>query len=103
LAVLDQGGAPLIVSAGSRGALRSWRADGTPGPLPIDDAHPGRIRALAVALEHDGAPLIVSADSDGALRGWPLDGRSHGLRGLQGPGARQPVPLRALARLFGGT
>ncbi len=38
------------------GTLRTWRTDGTPGPLAIDAAHDGAIPALAV-LEHDGEPI----------------------------------------------
>jgi WD40 repeat protein len=72
---------PLIVTAGDDGAVRSWRLDGTPGPLTRDDAHtaapragadPGRTTALAV-LEHCGQPLIVSAGYR-AVRSWWLDG-----------------------------
>ena len=73
LAVLEHDDAPLIVSAGNDGALRSWQVDGTLGPLRIDDAHADAIWALAV-LEHDGEPLIVSGDGEGAIRSWRVDG-----------------------------
>ena len=53
--------------------MKSWRLDGTPGPLDHADAHFGSIHALAV-VEHEGAPLIVSAGDDGALKSWRLDG-----------------------------
>ena len=73
LAVLEYDGAPLIVSGGEDGALRSWRLDGTPGPLDEPAAHSAAIRALAV-VDYRGAPLIVSGGGDGALRSWRLDG-----------------------------
>ena len=69
LAVLERDSAPLIISAGNDGALRSWRADGTPGELQQPDAHPDAIGALAV-VERDYAPLIISAGIDGELRSW---------------------------------
>ena len=73
LTVAEEHGAPLIISAGQDGALRSWRLDSTPGPLHVNDAHTARIMALAVAEEH-GVLLIISASHDGALRSWRLDG-----------------------------
>jgi len=81
LAVVEDHGAPLIISAGSgsptvsrgSGVLRSWRLDGTPGPLQVSHAHRGSIEALAV-VENRGAPLIISAGYDQALRSWRLDG-----------------------------
>ncbi len=73
LAVVEHEGRPLIISAGADGALRSWRLDGTPGPLAHDNAHTSWVEALAV-VEHEGQPLIISADTDGALRSWRLDG-----------------------------
>ena len=72
LTVAEEHGAPLIISAGQDGALRSWRLDSTPGPLHVNDAHTARIMALAVAEEH-GVLLIISASHDGALRSWRLD------------------------------
>jgi hypothetical protein len=36
LVVLEHDGARPIVSSGDDGAVRSWRADGTPGPLQVD-------------------------------------------------------------------
>jgi WD40 repeat protein len=73
LAVVEHDGAPLIITAGSDGALRSWRVDGSPGPLAVNDLHLGSIDALAV-VEHHGAPLIITAGIDGSLRSWRLDG-----------------------------
>ena len=77
LVVVEDHGAPLIISGGGGGdgggALRSWRLDGTPGPLHDDDAHYGKIGALAVVEDH-GTPLIISAGGDGALRSWRPDG-----------------------------
>lgn len=72
LTVAEEHGAPLIISAGVDGSLRSWRLDGTPGQLAVDLAHGRATRTLAV-VEHDGAPLIISAGQDGALRSWRLD------------------------------
>jgi hypothetical protein len=75
-ATLEHEGAPLIVTAGEDGAVRSWRLDGSPGPLHRDHAHAGWIMALAT-LEHEGAaPLIVTAGYDGAVWWWrvPLSG-----------------------------
>lgn len=73
LVVVEHGGAPLIVSAGEDGALRSWRLDGSPGALVVD-ANSDAVIGLAVA-EHEGRPLLVSAESRGALRSWRLDNR----------------------------
>ncbi len=94
LAVLEHDGAPLVISAGDDGALRSWRLDGSEGPLRSDDAHSSPIRALAV-LEHDGAPLVISAGDDGALRSWRLDGSEGPLRSDDAHSG----PIRALAVL----
>jgi WD40 repeat protein len=68
LAVVEHDGQPLIISGDTCGALRSWRVDGSPGPLSRDDTW---INALAV-VEHDGLPLIVSAG--GALHTVRPDG-----------------------------
>jgi len=76
LAVVEHDGAPLIITAGNDRELRSWRLDGTPGPLTVNDARQRRFGA-AVALavvEHDGAPLIITAGNDRELRSWRLDG-----------------------------
>ncbi|MCA1679967.1 MAG: hypothetical protein LC777_14000 [Actinobacteria bacterium] len=45
LAVIERDGAPLIITAGGDGTLRSWRLDGSPGELAVDDAHPTRTPA----------------------------------------------------------
>jgi hypothetical protein len=39
LAVTADDDGALIISADDDGALRSWRLDGTPGPLQAPDAH----------------------------------------------------------------
>src|SRR5450631_1721877 len=54
LVVFEYDGAPLIVGGGG-GGLRSWRVDGTPGPLSVDDTNMPKIEALVV-FEYDGAP-----------------------------------------------
>jgi len=46
--VVEDRHGPLIISGGWDHALRSWRLDGTPGPLQVGDAHLGRLGALAV-------------------------------------------------------
>jgi len=79
LAVVEHEGAPLIVSGGGSGSLRSWRLDGTPGELQVSDAHTSGILALVV-VEHEGAPLIISA-------GWTR------------PSAWVRVPGRKVARV----
>lgn len=67
--LVEDAGAPLIITGAQDGDLCSWRLNGTPGPLRVPDAHPGGIIALAV-VEDAGAPLIVSGGQDGALRSW---------------------------------
>jgi WD40 repeat protein len=68
-------GRPLIISAGSDGAIRSWQLDGSSGRLDQPAAHNGAIGALAVVSDpHSGRPLIISAGDDGAIRSWQLDG-----------------------------
>jgi WD40 repeat protein len=91
LAVAAYTGEPLIVSAGEDRALRSWRLDGSTGPLQKPDAHSRKIAtaianaddgfvtsvaisALTVVEQHD-EPLIISAGYDDVLRSWRLDGR----------------------------
>jgi hypothetical protein len=73
LAVIELDGAPLVISGGETGALRSWRLDGTPGKLQVTGAHLGEILALAVA-QQDGAQVVISGGSDRALRSWRPDG-----------------------------
>ncbi|MGI9097663.1 MAG: hypothetical protein ACR2H2_04075 [Solirubrobacteraceae bacterium] len=73
MAVVEHGGAPLIITASEGGTLRSWRLDGSPGTFAVDDARIGAIRALAV-VEHGGAPLMISAGGAEGLRSWRLDG-----------------------------
>ena len=92
MAVVEHDGAPLVISGGGDGALRSWRLDGSLGPLDRADAHDGAIRALAV-LEHDGAPLVISAGDDGALHSWRV---APSLRALASPLA-QKIKVRELS------
>src|SRR5450631_1191288 len=76
LVVFEYDGAPLIVGGGGGGGggrLRSWRVDGTPGPLSVDDTNMPKIEALVV-FEYDGAPLIVSGGGGRRLRSWRVDG-----------------------------
>jgi hypothetical protein len=82
LAVVEHDGAPLIITAGEDGALRSWRLDGSLGELTREHAHHDEITALVVRIsalavvEYDGAPLIISAGDDGALRSWRVGPRA---------------------------
>jgi hypothetical protein len=78
LVAVEYDGAPLIVEA-TEGALRSWRIDGTSGPLRIDGAHDSRITAFVV-VEHEGTPLIISSGQSGELRSWRVDGTPGPLR-----------------------
>jgi WD40 repeat protein len=73
LAVVREGGAPLVVTGGSDAAIRSWRLDGTPGPLERLHADTHWIGSLAVVW-HASLPLIVSGGNDGTLCSWILDG-----------------------------
>jgi len=91
LVVFEYDGAPLIVGGGG-GRLGSWRVDGTPGPLSVDDTNMPKIEALVV-FEYDGAPLIVSGGGGRRLRSWRVDGA---LRALSAPGAHE-VYVRALS------
>jgi hypothetical protein len=68
LAVLDTEQGPVIASAGGDGAVRSWRPDGTPGPLTGPDPYT-HSSALAV-LDTEQGPVIVSAGLDGAVTSW---------------------------------
>jgi WD40 repeat protein len=71
VAVVEYNGAPVIISAGSEGALHNWHLDGTPGPLQVSEGHVGPIDAMTV-LEHEGARLIITANM--ALCSWHVDG-----------------------------
>ncbi len=66
LAAVEHDGEPLILSAGGDGALRSWRLDGSAGPLDQPEAHRDPIGALE-AVEHDGRTLILTAGSAGTI------------------------------------
>lgn len=55
----------MVFTGGSNGALRSWRLDGTPGPLTVDDAHGGGIGVLAVATDSHGAVLLSGGGNVG--------------------------------------
>ena len=79
LTVVEDAGAPVVVSAGMEGALRSFHLDGSAGPLHVPDAHSQHSTTLLV-VEHDGAPLIVSGGSDGHLVSFCLDGTPGPLR-----------------------
>lgn len=72
----------MIISGDVDGSLRSWRLDGSRGPLDVTDAHRTKISALVV-VEHVGAPLIISASVDGHLRSWQLVVRLLALRSPQ--------------------
>ena len=66
LAVVEHDGAPLIISAGEDGALRSWHLDSTRGELEIRKVPTGSIWALAV-VKHAGSTLIIGASVSGAV------------------------------------
>ncbi|MEJ7785993.1 MAG: hypothetical protein WKF96_14400 [Solirubrobacteraceae bacterium] len=87
LAIVEHADAPLIISAGQDGHLRSWRLDGSPGEFAVDDEHRSPILALAV-IEQDGAPMIITAGEDGALRSWHLDGTPGELQREHAHGSR---------------
>src|SRR5450631_473908 len=72
LVVFEYDGAPLIVGGGG-GRLGSWRVDGTPGPLSVDDTNMPKIEALVV-FEYDGAPLIVGGGGGRRLGSWRVHG-----------------------------
>jgi WD40 repeat protein len=74
LAVVENDGAPLVISGGSDGAVRSWWLDGRPGPLTAPAIHADEILAVEVA-ELDGRPLVITGAKDGALRSCWLDAR----------------------------
>ena len=74
LRMTSHDGAPLVLSAGDDGSLRSWRLDGRAGSLTRVDAHRTPIKALGVA-EHGGQPLVLSGSDDGTLGSWCLDGQ----------------------------
>jgi hypothetical protein len=57
--------------------LRSWRLDGTPGPLPATQSEIS-VEGLVLAADDVGT-LLVSA-IDGELRSWRLDGTTGPLR-----------------------
>lgn len=104
LAVAEHEGAPLIVAAGTgemeRGdpfrdaVLRSWRLDGSRGPIQYR-TH-GRLGKLVVA-EHEGKPLVIAAfieDFDVSpragtmLRSWWCNGERGPLRRRISPNGR---------------
>lgn len=73
LAIVGHEGSPLVIGAGGDRAIRSWRLDGTPGPLTREGAHGNWIGALAV-VEHEGSSLVISGSVDRAIKSWHLDG-----------------------------
>jgi WD40 repeat protein/S1-C subfamily serine protease len=73
LRLVEHEGEPLLLSGGRDAAIRSWRLDGSPGPLAREHAHARRVTDLALA-EHEGEPLLLSGALDGAIRSWRPDG-----------------------------
>jgi WD40 repeat protein len=77
VAAADDVGTVVVSSGGSDDMLRSWRLDGTPGPLPATQSEIS-VEGLVLAADDVGT-LLVSA-IDGELRSWRLDGTTGPLR-----------------------